>query len=183
MEFVTPQLIVNVIEPIIREKRLLFCAAFNPLANLSGSPDLHNNESGIEIEFTAAPEARNWMANCQATELKRVVSNLINNSFDAITGCSGKIHVSLTQNRRESTELGNKTSKSYLQLSVSDNGTGIPETLIPQLMQRGATFGKKGGTGLGLYHARKCLESWGGQLTITSTLEKGTDVVMTLPCA
>lgn len=189
LELVAPQLIVDVIEPVIREKRLLFCAPFNPLPNLSSLPELQNSVSGIEIEFTAAPDAHNWMVNCQATELKRVISNLINNSFDAITGCSGKIHITLTRTRLEDTLTRLESArhknnhKSYLQLSVSDNGTGIPETIIPKLMQSGATFGKKGGTGLGLYHARKCLESWGGHLTIKSTLEKGTDVVMILPCA
>jgi hypothetical protein len=50
-------------------------------------------------------------------------------------------------------------------------------------MQMGATFGKEKGSGLGLYHAKRAVESWGGQMQIDSEMGKGTQVTVCLPKA
>ena len=48
-------------------------------------------------------------------------------------------------------------------------------------MERGATFGKVDGSGLGLYHAKMVAEEWGAFLTIQSQVGKGTCVTLVLP--
>ena len=45
------------------------------------------------------------------------------------------------------------------------------------------TYGKESGSGLGLYHARTTVESWGGFLKIDSTQDVGTRVDIQLPLA
>ena len=68
-------------------------------------------------------------------------------------------------------------------LEVEDNGKGIPPEILAKLGQRGETHGKTGGTGLGVYHARSTVESWGGSFKIESEPGKGTVVRIELPRA
>ncbi len=42
------------------------------------------------------------------------------------------------------------------------------------------SFGKAGGSGLGLYHAKSSVESWGGTLSIQSKVGEGTSIQITL---
>jgi len=48
-------------------------------------------------------------------------------------------------------------------------------------MQRGETHGKKGGSGLGLYHAKETMEGWGGGINIDSKVGEGSTITLTLP--
>jgi signal transduction histidine kinase len=48
-------------------------------------------------------------------------------------------------------------------------------------MQKGATFGKPLGNGLGLYHAKEVITSWGGTIEILSKVDIGTSVQLYLP--
>ena len=51
-------------------------------------------------------------------------------------------------------------------ITITDNGKGIDEKIISKIGTEGFSFGKKNGNGLGLYTAKKDIESWGGSLTI-----------------
>jgi len=66
---------------------------------------------------------------------------------------------------------------------VKDDGKGIPPEILSRLGEKGATFNKKGGSGLGLYHSKTTIEKWGGKLEINSELNKGTDVIIRIPKA
>lgn len=91
------------------------------------------------------------------TEVARLLSNLIDNSVQALGPSGGRVEVSVTP--------GDDGS---IVLQVKDDGKGIPPEILPLLGQRGATFGKNGGNGLGLHHARMTLEKNGGALRIES---------------
>ena len=71
--------------------------------------------------------------------------------------------------------------KDGILIQTRDNGKGIPPDILTKLGNRGETHGKAGGSGLGLYHARTTVESWGGRLRIESEVGKGTTVLVTLP--
>lgn len=99
-----------------------------------------------------------------ATELERVVSNILNNAIEA-SDSKGNINISFVDG----------TAKT---LKISDRGIGIPHYIIEKLGDKGATFGKKSGTGRGLFHAKQCMESWGGSLNIESLVQQGTNVFL-----
>ena len=64
---------------------------------------------------------------------------------------------------------------------VSDNGKGIAGENLSKAGQRGFSFGKANGNGLGLSHARSFVEAAGGKLTIQSRVGLGTMVTLSLP--
>ncbi|MBI4236795.1 MAG: hypothetical protein HY696_00055 [Deltaproteobacteria bacterium] len=150
---VSVQLLSSLIEPLISEKRIQ-----------------SRSRLGIEIQCTLDASAYGLFARVQPVECKRLLSNLINNAVEAMDG-TGTVTVTLGQ------------ADDASQIVVADTGHGIPPDVLPRLMQRGATFGKAGGSGLGLFHARTTVERWGGTLALASTVGHGTTVTVTLPPA
>ncbi|MGK5085906.1 HAMP domain-containing sensor histidine kinase [Bdellovibrionota bacterium FG-1] len=147
------QLLSSLIESLVTEKRTQY-----------------RDRMGIEISFSIEKAGYGLFAYIQPREFKRVLSNLINNAVEAIEG-NGRVGVTLS------------TQGTTIAIGVSDTGKGIPFDLISKLDSRGETHGKTGGTGLGLYHAKSTMETWGGSLSIESAVAKGTQIKLTLPAA
>ena len=106
--------------------------------------------------------------------LERAISNIITNALK-YTPSGGEIHV-----------FSSNVYNDIL-IKVSDNGIGIPKEQIPHIFDRFYRVDKarsrdKGGTGLGLAIAKETVESaFHGKITITSDLNKGTDVTVSIP--
>ena len=70
----------------------------------------------------------------------------------------------------------------HIYIHVSDNGEGIAPEAVDQIFELG--FTTKGGSqmhGVGLYHCRMIAEAHHGQLTVSSTVGKGTRFTLQLP--
>ena len=106
-------------------------------------------------------------------ELKRVISNLINNSIESFDGSSHHIYVTLER------------VNNMIEIRIEDDGKGIPKEIIDRIGQQGFSFGKElipnSGTGLGISHAIKALELFNGSFAIQSELNRGTVVTLKLP--
>ena len=146
-------LISSLVDMIVSEKREQF------QANL-----------GIQILFSIDPGSYGLFSRIQEGEFKRALSNIINNSIEALDD-SGLIDVRLSSRDTE------------ICIVVSDTGKGIPPEKLAEVGTRGVTFGKKDGTGLGVFHAKATLQMWGGRMEIESELEKGTHAYLYLPKA
>lgn len=78
---------------------------------------------------------------------------------------------------------------SFLQISVSDNGPGIPEEALPNIFNRTYTVssartpGVAGGSGLGLSIVKAIVERHGGNVSCQSKEGKGCCFTVTLPVA
>ena len=69
-----------------------------------------------------------------------------------------------------------------LQLTVVDNGVGVPEPLLRRIGEPFFTTKEPGrGTGLGLYLARHVVERQGGEMRVDSAEGRGTSVTLTMP--
>lgn len=73
-----------------------------------------------------------------------------------------------------------------VQIAVSDDGAGIPETHIPFLFESAyrapdARNHTRGGNGLGLAIVKRIVERHNGQLQVDSTYGQGTTITITLP--
>lgn len=123
----------------------------------------------ITIEFEFNQDNYGLFANINS-EFKRILSNLINNAVEALPG---EGHILITMSR----------VNGYIQLVISDNGKGIPQNILESLGKFGATYDKKMGSGIGLYHAKCTMEKFGGNIQIQSELNKGTDIILTFPQA
>jgi signal transduction histidine kinase len=107
----------------------------------------------VAVEFQKPPQD---IAACvDPKEFQRLLSNLVNNSVEAFER-GGSVVLSLSADGE----------KAYI--GVKDDGKGIPEEMLSKLGHKGATHGKSGGNGLGLYHARTAIEGWGGEFGISS---------------
>ncbi len=129
---------------------------------------IQTTNSNVEVQYKRADESDSALIFCNLIELQRILSNLINNSLESIKE-NGKIFIR--------TEI----IKSFLSISIEDNGHGIPDDIMPKLFQRGESYGKKDGTGLGLNHAQTCLNSWGGSIKLESQQNVGTKVTIYAP--
>ena len=106
--------------------------------------------------------------------LERVIINIISNALK-YTPTGGRIDVF--------------SSKVYndICIKVVDNGIGIPKENLPNIFDRFYRVDKArsrdtGGTGLGLAIAKQALESsFGGKIKITSELNQGTEVIISIP--
>ena len=106
--------------------------------------------------------------------LERVLTNIISNALK-YTPTGGKIQVF------------SRTMYNDIIIKVSDTGIGISKEQLPNIFDRFFRVDKarsrdKGGTGLGLAIAKQTIESsFHGKIMITSELNKGTDVTITIP--
>lgn len=98
-----------------------------------------------------------------------VIDNLLQNAFDAV-GKGGFINLKISSNSSECI------------IHVEDNGCGISPEAEAKIFGRGATFGKINGIGLGLFHTKKNVESWGGKIYF-ERLSPGTRFVVKIPLA
>lgn len=134
----------------------------------------YRDRIGIDIEAIyqdSDHSSYGAFAEVNATEFCRVISNLINNSVEAAPNGNGRIIVSIN------------LSDKFITITISDNGKGIPDFILTKLGQEGVTFEKTGtesGTGLGIYHAKKTIEGFGGTFEIKTKLGFGTDIIIKL---
>jgi signal transduction histidine kinase len=145
------QLISSLIEPVISEKRIQW-----------------RSHQEICLESNINESSYGLFANVHSAEFKRIISNLLNNAKEAIDE-NGHITVSLASDSLN------------IIISIKDNGRGIPSQVLPKLMSRGFSYEKEKGSGLGLYHAKTTIESWSGDITLTSKENHGTEVKLFLP--
>jgi len=102
-------------------------------------------------------------------QIEQVLINLLKNAMDAIElQAHGRI------------EIAGQVANGQLEISVSDNGTGIPPERLANLFDSFATW-KSGGVGLGLSISRSLVEGHGGQLTAVNLAGGGARFQITLP--
>ena len=111
--------------------------------------------------------------NIDSHRIKQVLYNLIDNAI-AHTGASGRITVNAWQ------------EGACLNISVTDNGEGIPPGDIPMIFERFYRVDKSrtratGGTGLGLTIVKRMVEAHGGNIEVRSQPGQGATFTFTLP--
>ncbi len=124
------------------------------------------NSSPISLQL----EATRVLINGDATRLRQVVHNLLQNAHDALQQ---------TQNRQIVMSTGD-AQDGMLRLSIADNGSGFPEHQLARAFEPYMTSKPKG-TGLGLPIVKKIVEEHGGKISIVNQAQGGTCVSILLP--
>ncbi|MBI4924606.1 MAG: HAMP domain-containing histidine kinase [Bdellovibrio sp.] len=148
---VNKQSLMALVDTIVSEKRTLL-----------------KERSNIQINWIPTEGSYAIFAQINNTEFKRILSNLINNAVEAMENVQGTITISL------------RSKGEQVCIEIIDSGKGIPKELLNKLGKRGVTFGKKTGSGLGLYHAKSTVVKLGGNLEIDSQIGQGTKIIITL---
>lgn len=115
----------------------------------------------------------NLSAHLDPQRLEQVLSNLIGNALRYVPE-GGRVWVTASE------------TAEGLQITISDNGTGIPAADLPFIFDR---FWRKdksrsrasGGTGLGLAISRQLIEAQGGRIEAQNLPEGGLQVIVTFP--
>jgi two-component system, NtrC family, sensor kinase len=140
---------------------------------------LHRTLGGtIELELDVERDVWPIFADLGQTEL--ALLNLAVNARDAMPD-GGKLTIR-ARNRRLTASLGATRAGDYIELSVTDNGTGMPAAVVEHAFEPFFTTKDVGkGSGLGLSMVHGFATQSGGAVTIDSRVGHGTTVSLLLP--
>lgn len=113
------------------------------------------------------------------TQITQVVSNLIINARQAMNN-TGIIRVRAENTRVTANARLDVPEGDYVRISVEDRGCGIPQENLDNIFNAFFTT-KKEGTGLGLAVTRAIVRSHGGDITVRSQVNVGTEFEVYLP--
>ncbi|MGI8604219.1 MAG: ATP-binding protein [Verrucomicrobiales bacterium] len=135
----------------------------------------------IDIELELAPEL--WGVRADATKIEQILMNLCVNAKDAMNDRgriiirTAKEDVPASLARRFQAQPGQ-----YVSISVSDNGSGIPDEIMGQIFEPFFTTKERGkGTGLGLATSYGIVQQHGGWIWCESRQGEGTTFRLYLP--
>jgi signal transduction histidine kinase len=130
----------------------------------------YSNNKDLKISGFIEPEISDLYFCLDPMIFQRVLSNLINNSVDAIPKTT-KGFVSANLSKDEDQIL----------IEIRDNGVGISSENLNTILDHGISLEKKQGNGLGLSHARQVVKDINGKVNIFSKVGMGTTVQICLP--
>jgi signal transduction histidine kinase len=113
-------------------------------------------------------------------DIGRVLLNLINNAFYAVN--ARKLALQPPTPYKPSVTVSTKNLGDIIEISVKDNGPGIPEEIISKIFQPFFTTKPTGqGTGLGLSLSYDIVKAHGGEIRVESEESVGTTFIIALP--
>ena len=125
-------------------------------------------DRGLPLEFVVdAPPVAPVRAS--APEIRELLLNLVFNAIDSMEDTGGQLLLQVRE------------IDGHVQLSVSDQGTGIPDGVRARLFEPFFTTKGKRGSGLGLSMCWRIAHQHGGTLEVESRVDKGTTFTLTLP--
>ena len=137
------------------------------LSDLLGkAAELYRNDDTLDLTLTGTETP--IMIHADKSQVLRVFTNLLENAKQAIPA-----------DRRGSISIRVAEDGGNVIVSISDNGTGIPDDDAARIFQPYFTT-KTSGTGLGLAMTRKIIEMWHGKIWFESAENAGTTFFVSL---
>lgn len=127
-------------------------------------------KNNLKIKYK---EYENITINADKLQLKRVIKNLIQNAI-------------LHSESEKNIDISVKKTQTDVHISIVDYGKGISKEDLEMIFKKYYSTAKKFrkiGTGLGLYLAQQIVKSHGGEITVNSTENTGTEFNIRLPYA
>lgn len=129
--------------------------------------DLGPANPEVVFELRVAPDARALWVPIAATPLHELLTILLRNAAEAMQG-SGRCTLDVVR----------RGDRGHVE--IADEGEGLARDAQTRLFTPGFTT-KAGGSGFGLFLARRIVEDHGGSLALVSRPEKGAIAVLELP--
>jgi two-component system sensor histidine kinase/response regulator len=132
-------------------------------------------EKGLELFLDIAPDVPHVIL-CDPFRLVQILNNLVGNSIKFTV--RGEIYIGIRVLQQSATGI-------MLRFNVRDTGIGIAPDQVGSLFQSfsqadSSITRKFGGSGLGLAIVKKLVELLGGDITLESTLNSGSDITFTI---
>ncbi len=141
---------------------------FSLLESVFSEQQLLATGKNIEFKLESAGDIQSLFSAIPSDRFRRILSNIISNAVESFDN-PGRILLKIEK------------QKEMIEISVEDSGRGIPSEVLKKLGNPGITYGKKSGNGLGLFNAKKIIESFKGSLNITSKIQQGTLITCLIP--
>ncbi len=138
--------------------------------------------STVKISFESSEKSAPVMGDY--TQLNQVLMNLATNSVQSLTDKKGEIRIKIAIKRISTVKCWHNEIKAglYYQLSISDNGCGIPEKDLEKIFLPYFTTKSVGeGTGLGLAVVYGIVKEHGGDIHVISDYGRGTTFDILIP--
>lgn len=144
---------------------------FDSITQLLSEKRVEYGGRPILLETDIEDDAQFTFALMQPVQLRRALSNLINNAVDA-----------LEDNPHGIVTVRLKADDHHVTIKVQDNGKGMSQTRINDLLQRHPfTADKENGHGLGWQQVWDTIDQNNGKIAIRSTPREGTTIDMAFP--
>jgi signal transduction histidine kinase/DNA-binding response OmpR family regulator len=130
--------------------------------------DVLLKKSNIQLKTECPPGTDIFV---DRNKMYRLISNLIKNSIESFQGkniSAPEIKLTLSSDGQN------------IYITVSDNGPGIPSSIIDRLFEVFSSHGKKNGTGLGLAIVKQFVDAHDGKIEVKSS-DSGTCFTISLP--
>ena len=127
--------------------------------------------AGSEYQITFHCPQQGVRVNLDEKLMRSIMTNLLSNAIK-YSPQGGEVKVTL------------QFLADNVLLEITDQGIGIPPNYLKQLFEpfhRGQNVRRIPGTGLGLVVVKKCVDLHHGQINLTSEIDVGTTVTVTLP--
>ena len=151
-------------------------------AVLAEMRDILQRLVGEQIEVSISPGARQSLVMADHGQIEQIILNLTLNARDAMPA-GGRLAIAT---RNVEPPVGEQASPAgpWLQLAVSDSGTGMSPEVQAQIFEPFFTTKAVGqGTGLGLATVHGIVNQSGGYIEVSSAPGEGTTFRVFLPCA
>jgi len=152
----------------------------------------HTLPENIQLELTYAKG--DYIVSADPTRLQQVIINLATNARDAmrqggeLTLALRRVNAEKLRHRLSPNLAGDRPSMTsasvdkWIELSVSDTGTGIPSDVLPQIFDPFFTTKAPGqGTGLGLSQVYGIIMQHEGYIDVDTVMGQGTTFTIYLP--
>ena len=155
-------------DDIAQNRETLPAAVFMQEAAESLQPMSAIADVTLTTDFSGLAEEA--MIDVEMIQMRRVIHNLTVNAMQATTPGRGEVLIRGT------------TQGPVFELTVTDNGTGIPPDRLAVIFEAYYTT-KETGTGLGLAISKRIVEEHSGSLTAVSEVGNGSTFTVRLPLA
>src|SRR6266496_4486876 len=129
---------------------------------VQANPEFH----AVSIKTRRTGNVEGWFDH---RRLERAFFNLVLNACEAVDPKSGSVEIELCE------------MKTTVEIKVTDNGRGVPDSIREELFDPFVSHGKENGTGLGLTVVQKIIQDHGGEISVAQTSAEGTTFRITLP--
>lgn len=117
-----------------------------------------------------------------ATQIYQVLLNLCTNAYQAMDPEGGVLSIEVTDIILSPKEQPKGEKRQFVEIKISDTGTGIDPAILDYIFDPYFTTKQMGdGSGMGLALVHSIIESYQGEISVESTVGKGTTFIIQLP--